>query len=365
MSWAGLLLCSLRTLISKKNNSDNFNRIAIVQMGHLGDIIITLPLVRAFKNKFPKAEITLIVGSWGEDVVKAFAPDAKIMICDTPKFNRNLTRKKIYRPSLQEFDLFFHIRGDLNIVFEYFRHYRVAFKHALPLKNDLRWAPVYLLGIPFSKGNVSHQYERFRAVLAVDAIPFEERPIIEIKKEWEDSIKSILHEKGIESNELAVLHPGAPWKSRRWPIENFGLIASELIKKFKLNIVVIGSAEEHHLANYLKKRNIPAIDLTGTLDLSQLAALLKLCKIYIGNDSGPAHIASAVGAPVLTFYGPQEPKLFGTLSRQRIWLKENVFCSPCWQTSCIREKNCMSLISTDKAMEAICSLIFQSKKGSV
>jgi ADP-heptose:LPS heptosyltransferase len=352
-----MVLCSLRESLGR-NSADEFQRIAIIQMGHLGDVLLTVPPIKALAERYPNAEITVVVGGWGEKIIETFAPHVKVLKYDSKKFDRDRTEKNISPPSLRDFDLLFHVRSDMSLIFESFLNRKAAFLHALPRRNDLRWAPLYLLGLPWSKGNVRHQYDEFRDVLEKRGIPLPERPSLEVRPEWDTSLRGLLEAKGIGMDSLAVMHPGAPWGPRRWPLDNFFQVAGELVKEYKLNVVVIGSAEEKSLATAFESNGIPVLDLTGSLELSQLAALLKAARLYIGNDSGPAHLAAMVGAPVLCIYGPQEPKLFGALARKRVWLKGNTFCSPCWQDTCIYgERNCMSLITVDDAKTAVRQLL--------
>ena len=88
---------------------------------------------------------------------------------------------------------------------------------------------------------------------------------------------------------------------------------------------------------------------------------MSLCDIYIGNDSGPAHLAAAVGKPVMAFYGPQEPTVFGALSKKNIWLKGEIYCSPCWQNICpFSANNCMHKISFPAALNSLNMMMEQS-----
>jgi heptosyltransferase-2 len=357
VSWGGMALCSLRDSLGR-NSVGDYRRIAIIQMGHLGDVLLTIPLINAFTDRYPDAEITVVVGGWGQKVIETFAPRAKVLRYDSQKFDRDGTEGRISSPSLRDFDLLLHVRSDMKLVLEYFRNRKAVFLNALPLQNDLRWAPLYLLGLPWPKGNVRHQYEVFRDVLENRGIPVPERPSLEVRPEWDDSLRGLLGAKGIRMGSLAVIHPGAPWKPRRWPLDNFVRIAEELVTRYKLDVAVIGSADERSLVGAFDAQGVPVLDLTGSLELSQLAAILKAARVYIGNDSGPAHLAAMVGAPVLCLYGPQEPGLFGALARKRVWLKGNTFCSPCWQRTCpYGERNCMSLITVDDAKVAVRRLL--------
>jgi ADP-heptose:LPS heptosyltransferase len=219
-----------------------------------------------------------------------------------------------------------------------------------------------LLGIPLKRKKVEHQYAVSANALEKISVLLPERPAIIVQTEWEDSLAKILAIKGHSGEPIAVLHPGAPWKPRRWPIKNFIAIAKELSSNHNLKIVIVGVENEKEISDAFRQSEVPFIDLIGVLDIGQLAALFKISSVYIGNDSGPAHLAAAVCAKVLVFYGPQDSQLFGALAKRSAWLKGEKFCSPCWQCDCpFEETNCMNSITLERAKYALKCLMESDK----
>lgn len=113
---------------------------------------------------------------------------------------------------------------------------------------------------------------------------------------------------------LAILHPGGgdnpahPDEHKRWPVERFTLLANHLVRKHRAAILLVGadtdSADAHTIAGMM---SADGMDLTGRLSLGELGALCEVADLYVGNDTGPTHVAAAVGCPTLAIFGPSDP----------------------------------------------------------
>jgi len=99
----------------------------------------------------------------------------------------------------------------------------------------------------------------------------------------------------------------------------------------------------------------PAISVAGETSILQLAALLKRCRLFVGNDNGPMHIAAAVGTPVVALFGPTDPAEWGPWGEGHVVLYKGLDCRECWRRSaCWRgEGNCLRQITVDEAMTAV------------
>lgn len=353
VSIAGLAACSLRSRFKRPVPGD-YARIAVVQTGHLGDLVLTLPIISSLRKMHPEAKITFIVGEWGREAAESFAPEAEVVSYYPRKYRRgNVVIAPA--PSMLEYDLIIHLRGDFKLVARYFLNIKAVFLYGLA-RGNLRRSFLFHAGISEMRVVPEHQYQTFRNMMLKIGVILPERPEIDIKKEWADSLSGLLDERWLASGKIAVLHPGAPWDQRRWPAERFRL-AGEALAEGGFRVFVIGAPSESGLSEYFGEG---FVDLIGKLDLRQLAALLASCEIYIGNDSGPAHLAAAAGAAVIVMYGPQETEVFGALAWHRIWLDAKRPCSPCWQRSCVLEyEGCLSSISVADAAHALEMLLLR------
>lgn len=355
LSIAGLAACTLRSLLTRPVPGD-YRKIAVVQTGHLGDIVLTLPIMKSLRKNYPESKIALVAGEWGREAAEAFAPDVDVIAYSPRKYRRG-KETGARTPSMRDYDLIIHLRGDYKIVARYFLNLKAVFLHGLA-KGNLRRSFLFHSGISNRRVETEHQYQTFRDMMLKIGVILPERPEVDIEKDWADSLSGLLGERWLASKNIAVLHPGAPWKERRWPAERFRQTGEALIEK-GFRVIVIGAPSEAGLSGYFDKG---FEDLIGKLDLKQLAALLARCEVYIGNDSGPAHLAAAAGAAVIAMYGPQEPEVFGALARQRVWLDAKRPCSPCWQRSCVIDESCLSPMGVGEVSQALAELIQRKKE---
>jgi ADP-heptose:LPS heptosyltransferase len=164
---------------------------------------------------------------------------------------------------------------------------------------------------------------------------------------------------------LVVLHPGSGdnFHGRRWPTRRFGLVARRLVDEAKAVVAVTGSPAEGGLAREVAEAAERDLwDLSGQLELPDLVALLARARLLVSNDSGPVHLASALGVPVLGLYGPNSPLLYGPLSAGSIAFHDAPPCSPCitnfnYKTSRCRNPVCIQAIEVEPVARAALSLV--------
>jgi ADP-heptose:LPS heptosyltransferase len=127
-----------------------------------------------------------------------------------------------------------------------------------------------------------------------------------------------------------VLLPGTNWETKRWPTEKFAGMVAPLRERFGLVSVLAGGPDAGAMAS-----RIPgAIDLTCKTTLKQLTALLERADLVVANDSGPMHIASALGRPLVTPFGPTNPVRTGPFRRMDSVIRLDIACSPCYSRHC-------------------------------
>jgi lipopolysaccharide heptosyltransferase II len=143
---------------------------------------------------------------------------------------------------------------------------------------------------------------------------------------------------------FALLLPGTNWPTKRWPVENFAALVQPLRERFGLKTVVAGSADDRDLA-----LRIGGIDATGKTTLRQLVALLERAQIVIANDSGPMHIAAALGKPLVTMFGPTNPVRTGPYKREDSVVRIDIPCSPCYSRTC-SHRSCLRWLGVEAVM---------------
>ncbi|MDR2141867.1 MAG: lipopolysaccharide heptosyltransferase II [Deltaproteobacteria bacterium] len=152
----------------------------------------------------------------------------------------------------------------------------------------------------------------------------------------------------------ALFFPGASWETKRWPPENYAALGRELVKR-GLSLVLGGSGDERDLTQKIIELapEVGWVDLAGQTDLRQLMALTSLARLVVGSDSGPAHVAAAVGAPTISLYGPNSPDRTGVYGPLAQSLASPAPCAPCFKKVCPRgEWLCLAQIPVSQVLAA-------------
>jgi heptosyltransferase-2 len=146
---------------------------------------------------------------------------------------------------------------------------------------------------------------------------------------------------------LIGINPGAAYGSAKcWPADRFRALALKLVEH-GFQVVFFGDASTRDLANHL-----PVQNLAGTTTLTELARHIQACALLVTNDSGPMHMASALGTKVVALFGSTDPNATGPSGNATI-LNKKVACSPCFQRTCPIDFRCMTQITVDDVFSAI------------
>ena len=153
---------------------------------------------------------------------------------------------------------------------------------------------------------------------------------------------------------LIGIHAGAHAPARRWPAERFAVVADHLAQRFGAQIVLTGGPGEEEIAQAVAKRMVaPALNVAGQTSLGGLAALIDRLDLFIANDTGPAHLADALGTPSVTIFGPADHRRWAPLDQTRHPIvRRPVPCSPCRYTVCPIDHRCLYWVEPDAVIAA-------------
>ena len=173
-------------------------------------------------------------------------------------------------------------------------------------------------------------------------------------------------QKGISKNEIAIgLNPGAARPTRRWMPERFAQVADKLAEKENARIIItVGKAEKSIAQDIASLMHTTPIVLPGNLSLKQLAAIISKLTLFITNDTGPMHIASAFNIPLIALFGPGDPIRVGPYGNPetQVVLKKDTPCSPCYRYEC-KNMLCLKSISVEEVLEAAYRLLTKAREG--
>ncbi|MEW6324597.1 MAG: lipopolysaccharide heptosyltransferase II [Nitrospirota bacterium] len=172
---------------------------------------------------------------------------------------------------------------------------------------------------------------------------------------WADGVWAA--ERMAPDDPVCVVHPAARWSTKRWPAERFARAADGAAARGWRVIVVAGAGQagQAEAAVGLMQRRV--LNLAGGTTLPQLAALLRRAAVLVTNDSGPMHLAAAVGTPVVAMFGPTDPRKVGPYGSGHAVLMASVDCSPCRRQRCVQDGACMKAIDVEEVLKAMDKII--------
>ncbi len=288
-------------------------RILILKPSAIGDIVHALPVLSLARRKWPDARI-----SWLVSTACAGLLEGHPLIDEVIPFERKRFGKGWRKPSAafglfqfmsalraRKFDLVIDLQG-------LFRSGWMAWRSGAPIRVGPREAREF--GWLFYTHHATTGFPDGHAVdhnLAIAERLGLGREPVEFVLPIDEPDRIAVGQLLPLEKRYAVLLPGSSAASKRWPAERFVELVAPLKSRFGLEAVVAGSSSDAQLA-----RNIPgSIDLTGKTNLRQLVALLDKADLVIGNDTGPMHIAAALGRPLVGIFGPTDPKHTGPYGR--------------------------------------------------
>lgn len=362
-----LILHAIAALPMPRGKLRRSNRILLVRPDHLGDVLLTTPAIRAFRAAHPHTEIHALVGPWSATALVNFPEIDRILTLPFPGFGRNT--KISWRSPYQ---LAWNSANQLR---------RIGYSSAIIFRPDHWWGAMltYLAGIPdrvgydlpdiapFLSYKVQHQHEHavvqnLRLVEGWTGHIDSKNILLDFPVDDNDQsyIGGYLQEWGVRpGQDLICIHPGSGAEVKQWPEENWAAVADALADQLDAVIVITGGAHELHLA-----KRVAAIMKTrvclmaGDTNLGQLAALFSRAQLVLGSDSGPLHLAAAVGTPTVALFGPADPDEFGTWGnpQKNVILTGSIGCRPCrvldWNGDNLENHPCVREITVARVLEA-------------
>ena len=202
-----------------------------------------------------------------------------------------------------------------------------------------------------------HQLRDYDALLGSRGIePDTDPPMLPVPEPARERAEAALSRAGLATatGDLVVLAPGAAFSwTKRWPPDRFGRLAKELRDRGIAPAVAIGPGEEELARTVSDAAGIPIPVLGADLDPVELAAVLARARVVVTNDSGPMHLAAAVGTPVVALFGPTDPGRTGPTGSPSVVLDRYVFCSPCYLKECPYAHECMEEIPVASVLSAV------------
>lgn len=350
-------------------------RILCVRLDYMGDVLMTTPAIRALRESRPGRRITML-GSGSGAAVARLVPEIDKVISYDPPWVKSTPKRVDSAPDRAVIARLRQEQFDAAVIFTVYSQNPLPAALLCHLADiPLRLAycrenPYQLLSHRVTEtepeGGIRHEVRRHLDLVAtVGASTDNERMSVTVSREVVYRVVNLLCEIGLALVPLwVVIHPGASAASRRYPLEHFAEAARLLVNHHKVQVVFAGSAHEQELVESIRGlMEAPSFSLAGLLDLEELAALIHLTPVLIANNSGPAHLAAALGTPVVDLYALTNPQHtpWGVPSRV---LYHDVPCKFCYRSICVEgHHHCLSLVSPRAVVAATLDLLREVQNG--
>jgi len=328
----------------------DFQEILIIKPSSFGDVIHALPAVGAIRERFKKARISwLIKSDWGSIIEGHPYIDDVLAVPFSWRSLQAMVRAVRKRP----FDLVVDLQG-------LFRSAVLGFLSRAPVRiglaNSREGAPFFYTDCVPLPERVMHAVDRYRLVSealgASDSPPgFGINPTMGAKA----AVDLIMSKAGLSKTAPFVLiHPMARWENKKWDSDRFAKLGDWLVGEKNIPLFFVGSSgERSEIDRIISSMRQLAGNLAGKTSLIELAALSQRASFFVCNDSGPMHLASAMGTPVFALFGPTDPKKVGPFGPRNSVIQKGVDCIGCRRDRCVQDKRCMKAILVEDVIETI------------
>ncbi len=335
------------------------NRILVVNVNWIGDVIFSLPIFKALKRNYPESEIACLAVPRVKKILEASHWVDEIIVYDEKGKHRNPLAKLRLIRELR--------RKKFQIAFLLHRSWTRAllvFLAGIPerIGYDTKGRGLFLTHRVKSLSVHGHRSDYYLNVLESYGIKVEDRGCeLNVLPEPKTQLDQLLHRYDVKREDiLIVINPGGNWNLKRWPKENFALLINRLSNEVKAKIIISGADKDYEFALEIAQRSqVNPIVLAGQTDLLQLVTLMKRANLVISADTGPLHLASSVGTDIIGLFGPTKPEMTGPRGKGRIKiLHHDVGCNrePCYFLTC-PDNICMQSVTVEDVMEAVHQMV--------
>lgn len=328
------------------NREGKIKKILVIRLDRIGDVVLSTPVIRALRQNFPQAIIHFLVKEYTLDIVAGNPHINEVCVYGKDKLEKDYDIAIALHPGIHQNYLTF-ISG---------AYLRIGYASS--------GGGFFLTNIVADNSQECSCHEVELTLKAMEALGcFAKNKYLEIyeNKQAKEFIQHLLLELGIFSTDfLVIIHPGARQKYLRWDNEKFSHIAARLMRERKAKVIIIGTPVERKLIEKISLDMPQGLFYCPDLTLSQLISLLSRGNLFIGNSTGPMHIAAALGIPVVAIFGPKHPRdsylRWGPWSQKSIVVSKKTDCRDCLPAKC-RDFKCVHSICEDDVWRGIESVL--------
>jgi len=340
-------------------DADRVRRIAVIRLDRLGDLALTLPLLAALKRRWPSAELTLVCREAVAPVAQAQPEIDRLMTVRGVSGRTGSVLDRDERMSLrarlraERFDLVidplcgeeleaallaWHSRARYRLGFSTAGR-RLFFTHAASARG---------------KRSFLAQQKALASAIGLELDP-DERPRLRVTPAEREAALTRLCREGLDpARPIIGIHPGGYYPSQRWPLGRFLQLAGRLERERQWQVAFFGTRAEERLIAQIGMEAGQRVAVFFGLELREFIALMSCCQLMVCNNSGPLHLASALGLPTVSTMGPTDPIRWRPVGPGHLVVRKPLWCSPCGEGLCpLGTHACMTAITVEELFEAV------------
>ena len=329
------------------------NRFLIVRLGSLGDIIHGIPVAAALRHRYPQAHIDWMVDAKYLELLNLVECLDRRIAVDPRDATRGSGRSRLFatiREARQTgYDACIDLQGLLKsaLLARAAGARRTIGFPRRHLREPL--ARIFYTDAP-DPGAATHVIDKGLALLAPLGVD-DRRIHFPISIPRTPAVESVIGR--FAPGGYVIINPGAAWPNKRWPPERFGAVAAAIHRDFGLRTVVLWGPGEQSLAASVAEASAGAAEIAPPTTIPDLIGIARHGRLMISGDTGPLHIAGAVGTPIVALFGPTQPERNGPWSPQDVTLSRVSQCSCLYERRCRKAVPCIDDIAVDEVIAAV------------
>lgn len=344
----------------------------VIKIGAIGDLLMAGPAIRAIRKSSPNEKVSVLIGRSCESVLRSNPWVDELLPIDDHKLYKGSPAARLGQ--VLKIVLLTR-RNRFDRVFVFHRDWRFNLVAALSGARERfgfdRNGEGRFLTQRYRPVDGVHHIDQYLAVAALADVAPQGR---EMEFSVSDSarrsaLRKLSEAGGSLGSSLVGICPGGArnvreqMDSRRWPVENFDRLLDALLANTDLHALILGGPSDLEIIERLNTRRPRVHVLAGQTSLEESAALMARCRVVVANDSGPMHLAAAMGVPVVSLFGPTDPREKWPLSpgSVHLWRPDDLPCCPCYRDGkfpvCPIDLKCLRRIEPDEVLLALMEIV--------
>lgn len=341
--------------------------ILLIKLSAIGDVVHTLPLLEVLRRNFPETRIDWLIENEAGDIIAGHDAVDHIIISDRKSWHKRLFKAGEVPKIIREISRFIkELRGErYDIVIDLQGLLKSGVltglargRRKIGFTGGREGSGLFLTEPPYPVDYERHAVDRYLKTaeyLGCRMDTWEGK--IPLRASDKESADRFIRENKLQDKCLVALNPMARWKTKLWEDERFADLADRIRKDLSCEVIFTGSRHDRPVIDrIIGSMEGRAYNLAGRTSLKELADLYSRCRLTVTTDTGPMHIAAAMGCPVVALFGPTAPWRTGPYGNGHRVIRTGIECSPCFKKKCAH-KTCMKDISVRHVFEAAAELL--------